>query len=717
MKISRSWWLAVAVLTISLQLLPTARQARAQDQQQGTQEQNSQDQVNQEPAEPNPQDQNAPEQTAQEQPEDQDPPTRVARLNYSSGTVSFQPGGEGEWVTAVANRPLTTGDNLWADKNSRAELHVGSLAMRMNSETSLTFLDLDDRTTQLRLSLGSLILRVRHLDDGDLLEVDTPNIAFNIQGTGEYRVDVNSDGTQTVTTVWHGRGEATGGGYSYTVVAGQQATFSGTDQLDHEIAQIHPSDDFDKFAFDRDAREDHDESSNYISSEMTGYEDLDDYGRWHYAADYGPVWTPARVSSDWAPYRYGHWVWVAPWGWTWVEDEPWGFAPFHYGRWAFVESSWCWVPGPVVVRPVYAPALVAFVGGGGFHLSIGIGEGVAWFPLGPREVYVPPYRVSRRYVNNVNITNTRVNVTQVTNVYNTYVTNNNSTRVAYVNQRNPRAVTAVTRETFVNARPVDRNLARIDARQVADAPVNRQFSVQPARQSVLGSGAAARVRPPAAVENRRVIATRNPTPPRTPFEQRQPANVRTETPRGNPAAEPSRPQPAANAPRPGEPAKPNEPGRANEPRRPNQPERPNEPARSNEPANVPRPNAPVRPSEPSQNSREAQPSRQGVPRPDAPSRPDNPNAQRPSQGYQNAPHPQHPLVRTAPPVQPRPQTDQNEANKFRTWQQQRPAPPPRQSAPRETAPRQSAPPHQSAPSRAPDNKRPSQSRPEDRKNN
>ena len=190
MKISRSWWLAVAVLTISLQLLPTARQARAQDQQQGTQEQNSQDQVNQEPAEPNPQDQNAPEQTAQEQPEDQDPPTRVARLNYSSGTVSFQPGGEGEWVTAVANRPLTTGDNLWADKNSRAELHVGSLAMRMNSETSLTFLDLDDRTTQLRLSLGSLILRVRHLDDGDLLEVDTPNIAFNIQGTGEYRVDV-----------------------------------------------------------------------------------------------------------------------------------------------------------------------------------------------------------------------------------------------------------------------------------------------------------------------------------------------------------------------------------------------------------------------------------------------------------------------------------------------------------------------------------------------
>jgi hypothetical protein len=196
---------------------------------------------------------------AQDQDDDQDPPARVARLNYSSGSVSFQPSGEGEWVTAVSNRPLTTGDNLWADQNSRAEFHVGSLAVRMNSETSLTFLDLDDRTTQLRLSMGSVILRCVHLDDGDLLEVDTPNVAFTIQRTGEYRVDVNQDGTQTSppcgTVARKLRGAATP-----TVVAGQEATFSGTDQLDHEVAQIHPSDDFDNFAFQRDSRDDHDES-------------------------------------------------------------------------------------------------------------------------------------------------------------------------------------------------------------------------------------------------------------------------------------------------------------------------------------------------------------------------------------------------------------------------------------------------------------------------
>src|SRR5262245_53156404 len=111
---------------------------------------------------------------AQDQDEEQDPPSRVARLNYSSGSVSFQPGGQGDWVTVVPNRPLTTGDNLWADKDSRAELHVGSTGIRLDSETSVSFLDLDDHTLQLRLSLGAVELRVRHLDDGDLLEVDTP---------------------------------------------------------------------------------------------------------------------------------------------------------------------------------------------------------------------------------------------------------------------------------------------------------------------------------------------------------------------------------------------------------------------------------------------------------------------------------------------------------------------------------------------------------------
>jgi hypothetical protein len=314
-------------------------------------------------------------------------------------------------------------------------LQIGSTSLRISSETSVTFLDLDDHTTQIKVSQGTLEFCVRHLDDGDTFEIDTPNLAFGVQRTGEYRIDVNANGDRTVATVWSGRGEASGGGSSYSVIAGQQATVGGTEPLDHEIARLPARDDFDDWVLSRDQREDRAESANYISTEMTGYEDLDDSGHWHYVADYGPVWTPSGVVPDWAPYRFGHWAWVGPWGWTWVEDEPWGFAPFHYGRWAFIESSWCWVPGPVAVRPYYAPALVAFVGGGS-SLSAGAGgAGVGWFALGPREAYVPRYRTSREYVNTVNITNTRVNVTEVTNIYNVDNSHtNNVTRVTYMNQ-------------------------------------------------------------------------------------------------------------------------------------------------------------------------------------------------------------------------------------------------------------------------------------------
>src|SRR6202451_2356947 len=587
-----------------------------------------------------PQDQGQPQGPAQ------DPPGRVARLSFSDGSVSFQPGGEGDWVQAVANRPLTTGDNLWADKDSRAELQTGSTSIRMDSETSVTFLDIDDHTTQLKLSQGSIIVRVRHLDDDDQFEIDTPNLAFQIQRTGEYRVDVSADGNETDTTVWRGRGEATGGGNSYDVVAGQRASFTGSDQLDHEIGQVPSNDDFDNFAFDRDQREDHAESSNYVSPDMTGASDLDEYGHWSYAAGYGPVWAPTVVAAGWAPYRYGHWVWVAPWGWTWVEDEPWGFAPFHYGRWAFVGASWCWVPGPVYARPVYAPALVAFVGGGGFSFGVGIGAGVAWFPLAPREVFVPWYRTSPGYVNNVNITNTRVNVTQVTNVYNTTIINNNTTnvtRVTYANQHVANAVTAVSHDTFVNARPVQANLARVDEKEMANAPVSRNIPVQPSRQSVMGAGRPANVKPPAAVMNRQVIAVKQPPAPRASLGQRQAAapNVRTEAP--------GQPQTATRTPTP----------------QAHQASRPQEPTNTagNHPA--PSPSAPRTTTAPPQESaRQAEPAR-----PAAPSVP------RPPAGGNG-----HPLVRQAPPVQENAQHQQTEQNKFNAWQQQRQSSPPRPPA-------------------------------------
>jgi len=642
-----------------------------------------------------------------------DPPGRVARMNLAQGSVSFQPGGEGDWVDAVPNRPMTTGDNLWTDRNSRAELHVGSTAIRLSGETSLTFLDLDDHATQLRLAQGSVVLNVRHLDDDDTVEVDTPNLSFQVQHNGEYRVDVDPDGRTTVVDVFQGRGEALGGGNNYTIVANQHATFrGGSDQndgpLDYDIDRLPSNDEFDSWCLDRDRREDRSESASYVSREMTGYEDLDDYGRWDYDATYGHVWVPTRVDAGWAPYREGHWAFVAPWGWTWVDDAPWGFAPFHYGRWCRVRETWAWIPGPVLVRPVYAPALVAFVGGGGFHVSVGFGGGggVAWFPLGPGEVFVPGYHVSRNYVNQVNVTNTVVNVTKVTNVYNTTVINNKTTvvnnvnKIVYVNQRAPNAVTAVSRDTFVNARPVARNVVQVSPRDIEQAPVTRMTGVEPAKTSVLGSGRVTRFAPPAAVATRQVVAQRPPAPPTVPFAQRQDPLV-AHGPRPVAPPTPSQPEPMRqmqlNAGRP-EPVvpRPNQPGMnpAGQPvPHPMPPNPVRVPTEAPQPGQTPRPEVQhpevQRPEVRHPEVQRPEVSRPDVPRPGTPrpeaTRPEQPRAPmpndeaRPQQGWS------HPLARPAAPPQPKsPQQGQDEEKKFNQWQQrQHSAPPPRPPAQKE----------------------------------
>jgi len=141
-----------------------------------------------------------------------------------------------------------------------------------------------------------------------------------------------------------------------------------------------------------------------------------------------------------------------------VDDSPWGYAPFHYGRWVSVGGRWGWIAGPVAVRAVYAPALVVFIGGG----PGGFGGNVGWFPLGPREVYVPSYHVSQAYVTRVNVSNTTVNVTQVTNVYNTTIVRNTTTitNVTYVNRNVQGAVMAVPQRAFVSAQPVNKRRSR-----------------------------------------------------------------------------------------------------------------------------------------------------------------------------------------------------------------------------------------------------------------
>lgn len=424
-----------------------------------------------------------------------DPPDRVARLNFIQGSVSYQVSGDQDWVQADPNRPLTTGDNLWADKDSRGEVHIGSTAIRLSSETGISFLTLDDRTVQLQLAQGTIEVHLRNQSPDDAFEVDTPNLAFTITQPGEYRIQTDPNGNSTIIVVREGAGQVTGGGGdSWDLRYGQQYIFNGTDQISYDAIAAPHFDDFEDWCQSRDQRENAAVSAQYVSRDVDGYYDLDEYGNWRPDPDYGEVWIPRDVPAGWAPYQYGHWVYVEPWGWTWVDEEPWGFAPFHYGRWALVGGGWAWVPGPIVVRPVYAPALVAFVGGGGASLSVSFGggfSGVAWFPLGPRDVYVPGYRCSPRYVQNINVTNTRVvNVTQVTRVYNTvYVQRDTRIVNNYTYAHNNVAVTAVSRETFVNARPVSRGIVRVSADQVERARVVESTPVAPVRASYVSSTA------------------------------------------------------------------------------------------------------------------------------------------------------------------------------------------------------------------------------------
>jgi hypothetical protein len=464
--------------------------------------------------------------------DDDDPPTRVARLSHVDGSVSFEPAGTDDWVTAVVNRPMTTGDKLWADHDSRAELHIGSASIRLGSSTGFSFLNLDDRTVQLQVTQGTLRIRVLRLDRDDIFEVDTPNLAFSIVRPGVYRISVNEAGDTTMVNVRDGEGQVSGGGESFSVHANETGTFTGTDQLYADIVGLGNDDDLERWSEERDRREDHSAARRYVSDDVIGYEDLDEYGRWRDVPEYGTVWFPHVAEAGWAPYRYGHWVFIQPWGYTWVDDEPWGFAPFHYGRWVAVGGVWGWVPcrpravvGVAYVRPVYAPALVAWVGGAHFAVGIAVGgaSNVGWFPLGPREVYVPSYRVSRTYVNNVNVSNTTVNTTVVNNYYNTTVVNQTTvTNVRYVNQGVPGAVTATSTQVFTSSQPVARNVVRVDERQIASAPVAvRTPAMAPERQAFVGAGRPASARPPERIVNRAVVARTAPPPPPAPVERQQ----------------------------------------------------------------------------------------------------------------------------------------------------------------------------------------------------
>lgn len=425
-----------------------------------------------------------------------DPPARVATVSYLSGKVSLQPAGVSQWSEASLNYPMTNNDRLYTDQGGRAELSVGSAAVRLSEATDLTVANLNDQLMQLGLAQGTIRVSLYELPSGNSVEIDTPNGALLLQQPGNYRVDSFPNDNATLLTVNTGQVQLSGGGLSQTVQAGQAVKLTGTGPID--VAYVSPpaEDSFDQWSAQRDAQFTSSPAARYVSRDMPGYETLDGYGVWSEAPQYGPIWYPNAVPAGWVPYQYGRWAWVSPWGWTWISNEPWGFAPFHYGRWAYVGTRWGWIPGPMVVRPYYAPALVAFVGGAGFSAGIGVGRAgfAAWFPLGPREPYYPWYHCGNTYLRQVNITNVR-NVTNIT----TFVNVRNVHNVRYVNQHI--ATTVVHANAFSTGAPVRSSIVRVNAAQLSKARPIPHPEINPARSAAFAGR-------PVTAPPRRVVTAR-----------------------------------------------------------------------------------------------------------------------------------------------------------------------------------------------------------------
>ena len=303
----------------------------------------------------------------------QDFPSRVGRVAFIEGSAAVYRDPELGWDKAWVNSPITSENSLWTEPESRAELRVGGTSLRMSEATQLDIARLDDDELDAFVPRGTVSLRVRHLDPRqEHIVVNTPYAQFRVRSDGRYRIDVDPDREEARITVFQGNARVGSESGNIRVASGETVRVFGGERPEYVTERAY-ADPFDRWADSRDRYWVETTSTQYVSPYMTGYEDLDAYGSWNREPEYGGVWYPRQVAADWAPYRYGHWGYVQPWGWTWVDDAPWGYAPFHYGRWVYVRNRWGWVPGERVARPTWAPALVAWIGGSNF--SVGISGG------------------------------------------------------------------------------------------------------------------------------------------------------------------------------------------------------------------------------------------------------------------------------------------------------------------------------------------------------
>jgi hypothetical protein len=325
-------------------------------------------------------------------------PGRVGRLADFSGEVTLFDQEQGAWSPALRNRPLTTGDRVSTSRDARAEVRIGSTTVRLGGGSEFEVIRLDDDRMRFQLHGGSLALRVRSREVAAELEIETAEARLRPLRGGHFRIDKQDDTTYVGS--WRGEMRVESTGEFLDVDTGRRVELwrEGSNRTLRHAWTTTQDDAFAAWVAREDRLDDRSVSARYVSPETTGIEELDRNGRWEQHPEYGALWYPDGIAVDWAPYRFGHWAWVRPWGWTWVDDARWGFAPFHYGRWVHWRGRWGWAPGPIMARPVFAPALVAWIGGPHLGVSIRIGgPSLGWVPLAPFEHYRPHYPISPRH--------------------------------------------------------------------------------------------------------------------------------------------------------------------------------------------------------------------------------------------------------------------------------------------------------------------------------
>jgi hypothetical protein len=462
-----------------------------------------------------------------------DPPARVGRLSLVQGEVTVHDTRSGESEAATINWPVTSDTAIVTARGARAEVRIGSTAVRLEGATDLEFVQLDDQTTLLRLREGTVSVRVRDRETAERFALETPDARVDLMDAGRYRFDANPGAGTTTVTTFQGNAQVAIGGTAVSVASARRAEIGPQGGM--EVVGAF-ADGFDDWALARDRGDDVSVSTRYVSPEMTGAESLDAHGDWRATPEYGVVWVPRAVPVGWAPYRAGRWAWIAPWGWTWVDAAPWGFAPFHYGRWALIGGVWAWAPGVLVARPVYAPALVGWIGHPGWSVTVSFGTApaVGWFPLAPREVFVPAYDCSTVYVQNVNITH-------VTNIVHSPRPHHH-----HAHRHVDRAVTVVPASAVTHGHRVDRAQVRVRHAVLAVAAAPPATVARPPRRESEGrarDGGRPPWRPQEVARpapNQGAPAARPATPPqadRRPIADRSPREERDrrgESPQGRP---------------------------------------------------------------------------------------------------------------------------------------------------------------------------------------